>query len=65
MKPRLVPLIIVALALFGLLAGYAANRSPSPAYATNTAAATGTAEPSHHVHPFSGNRVDQPINVAN
>jgi hypothetical protein len=64
MKPRLVPLIIVALALFGLLAGYATNRSPSPAYATNTAAATGTAEPSH-VHAFSGNRVDQPINVAN
>ncbi|GIF53598.1 hypothetical protein DFJ67_2513 [Asanoa ferruginea] len=39
MKPRLVPLIIVALALFALLAGYAVNRSPSPAYATNTASA--------------------------
>ncbi|MEV4623404.1 hypothetical protein AB0J74_32435 [Asanoa sp. NPDC049573] len=40
MKPRLVPLIIVALALFALLAGYATDRQPSPAYASNTSTAT-------------------------
>jgi hypothetical protein len=45
MKPRLVPLIIVALALFALLAGYAVNRSPSPAYATNTVADTAAPPP--------------------
>jgi len=39
MKPRLVPLVIVALALFALLAGYATDRQPSPAYASTTASA--------------------------
>jgi hypothetical protein len=46
MKPRLVPLVIVALALFALLAGYATTRSPSPAYATSTPAASANTAPS-------------------
>ncbi|GIF78368.1 hypothetical protein [Asanoa siamensis] len=37
MKPRFVPLVIVALALFALFAGYAVTQRPSPAYASPTA----------------------------
>ena len=40
MKPRYVPLVIVALALFALFAGYATQQRTSPAYASATSTAT-------------------------
>jgi hypothetical protein len=63
MKPRLIALVIVALAAFGLLAGYATDRQPSPAYATNTASAD--AGPAAARSPIPGEAADPPINVAN
>ncbi|MDG4822347.1 hypothetical protein O7635_10845 [Asanoa sp. WMMD1127] len=40
MKPRFIPLVVVALALFALLAGYATQQGGSPAYASTTSSAT-------------------------
>jgi hypothetical protein len=40
MKPRYVPLVVVALALFALLAGYATQQRTSPAYASAASTAT-------------------------
>ncbi|MEV4536825.1 hypothetical protein AB0J82_23880 [Asanoa sp. NPDC049518] len=40
MKPRFIPLVVVALALFALLAGYSTQRGGSPAYASATTTAT-------------------------
>lgn len=57
MKPRFVPLVVVALVLIALLAGYSTRQGGSPAYATSASTATNASQPTRaDVVDFDGVR---------